>query len=153
VVRYNNTSGTTSPALYTSASPDAPRIYDLVTDSTRLYLLESRQTLPCPECLYEYNQVLLRLNKTGGAAAPLYERISPSLGNLDVLNLTTDGKDLFWQEGERVVRLPNNADALPQINMTIAHMEITQGIQNVNNSVELISAARTWCASCGCRTG
>ena len=43
-----------------------------------------------------------------------------------------------------VQRLPNDASALPQINMFITGMEVTQGIQNLSNGVPLIQNRRTF---------
>ncbi|MCB8945091.1 MAG: BACON domain-containing protein [Ardenticatenaceae bacterium] len=143
MVRYNNLNGGTSSPIYTSTSPDAPNIYNIISDGSHVFFLESRQYLPCPGCFFEYTQVLFRIGRSGGTAAPLYTEISP-LTTLNVFQLETDGEYIYWQEDDTVQKLPNDVTALPQTNITINRMEVTQAIQNINNSVPLIAGRRTF---------
>lgn len=143
VVRYNKVSGTTGTPFYTSASPDSPNIYSMEADSFNVYFLESRANLPCPQCLFEYTQVLFRLPAVGGTAAPLYTRVSPFSG-LNVGTLQQGDDYLYWQEDGTIRKLAKDAAALPQTNIIINRMEVTQGIQTSTNTVSLIGGRRTF---------
>jgi hypothetical protein len=139
---YNNNNDTLGAAIYTSVD-DTASIFDLVTDFGKLYFFESR-TIPCsPDpCFPSYSYVLQRSGRGGGAADALFTHGPTAF--IPLANLTTDGTFLFWQQGETVQRLPNDAAALPQVNMRVTGMEITQGIQNPNNSVLLVKNRRTF---------
>lgn len=140
---YNNkTNSLGSTPIYTSADTTAA-VYSLVTDFSKLFVFE-RRTLPCQTepCFASYSTVLLRLPRGGGNGDALYtygpDPFSGPVG------LTTDGTFLFWQENEGVQRLANDATALPQINLRVTGMEVTQGIQNLSNSVLLVKNRRTF---------
>lgn len=142
--RYNNLNGSLSAAIYTSSSSQEPAVYDMVATNTHLFIFERRDYLPCPGCFIQYNQVILRMGRTGGTAVPLYEHLAGLPVTLDTLNPQNDGSNLYWQEEDRVLKLPNNAEALPQTNLTIARMEVTQGIQTTTHGVNLIAGRRTF---------
>lgn len=140
---YNNdTNSLGSTPIYTS--PDATAsVYELVTDLSRLFFFE-RRTIPCsPDpCLNSYSYVVNRTSRAGGSADALYTYGPTLLSGLQ--NLNTYDSYLFWHEDAMVQRLPNDASALPQVNMYITGIEVTQGIQNLNNSVKLIKNRRTF---------
>lgn len=144
VRRYNNLTNSTGSALYTSSSNQNPAVYDMVTSNTQLFLLERRDYEPCPGCLIQYNQVVIRTGRAGGTAVPLYEHLSPLSITLDTVNLQEDGSNLYWQTEDSILRLPNDAAALPQTNMNISRIEVTQGIQTITNNVDLIAGRRTF---------
>ncbi len=141
VTVYNNRTNTLgSSPIYTSSDTTA-NVYSMTSDSANLFVFESEQ-LPCsPPCFASYNYVLFRMTRSGGTPAPLYTYSSAFSGTR---GLTTDGTFLYWQENSVVQQLPNNAAALPQINMNITGMEVTQGIQNLGNGVPLIQNRRTF---------
>lgn len=140
---YNNNTGTLGNPIYTSADPTAS-VYSLVTDFSNLFFLESRTIACSPQpCFPSYTMVLQRTTRSGGSLATLYTLPSPTLFALPNY-LRTDGTFLFWHENDQVLRLPNNASALPVINMSITGMEVTQGIQNLSNSVLLVKNRRTF---------
>ena len=141
---YNNLNGTynTTP-IYTSVDSTAA-VYDLVTDFSRLLFFE-RRTIPCsPQpCFPSSSFVIQRTGRGGGTADALYT-VGPSIYGDLIQNLTSNGTFMFWSENGKVRYLPNDASALPQVNMTVTGMEITQGIQDLNNSVLLVKNRRTF---------
>jgi hypothetical protein len=140
---YDNNNGTLGSPIYTSPDPTAS-IYSLVTDFSNLFFLESRTIACSPQpCFPSYTMVLQRTGRSGGTVNTLYNLPSPTVFALPNY-LRTDGTFLFWHENDQVLRLPNNASALPVINMSITGMEVTQGIQNLSNSVLLVKNKRTF---------
>ena len=139
---YNNrTNALGANPIYTSSDTTA-NVYNMTSDGSNLFVFES-EVLPCaPQpCFASYNYVLFRMSRGGASPVPIYTYPSFFAGTS---GLTTDGTFLYWQESSAVQRLPNNASALPQINMFITGMEITQGIQNLSNGVPLIQNRRTF---------
>lgn len=145
VVRYDNEDDDTSDPIYTSDHPvDGTYVYDLVSDGSRLFLLEARP-LDCPGCFDTYDQVVIRTPRVGFPTSDLlYVHSSELEISLDTFNLTTHDDYLYWQEMDRVLKLPRDAEALPLTNMTIERIEVTQGIQNINNGVPLIDGRYTY---------
>jgi hypothetical protein len=130
---YNNNNGSLGASpIYTSADSTAG-VFSLVTDFSKLFLIESRS---CGTFCSTY--ALIRTGRGGGQVDPL--RSTPNWTQ----HLTTDGTYLFWQESDTIQRLPNDASALPQINMRVTGIEVTQGIQNLSNGVGLIKNRRTF---------
>jgi hypothetical protein len=139
---YDNLTNTLgSSPIYTSVDSTAS-VYELVTDFSHLFFYE-RRTLPCTNiCFISYSYVLQRTGRGGGTVSSLYTYGPSSFSGPSTLR--TDGTFLFWQEDDRVERLPNDASALPQVNMYISGIEVTQSIQDLNNSVLLIKNKRTF---------
>jgi hypothetical protein len=138
VYRYNNLNNTLGPAIYTSLDSTAS-VYQLVTDASNLYLFESR--LDVCDLFCSYTDVLNRTTRSGGSVDALYSYGPDTSGPI---HLTTDNTFLFWQENSAVMRLPNNAGALPLVNVYVTGIEVTQGIQNLSNSVKLVNNRRTF---------
>ncbi len=142
VYRYdNNTKVLAAGALYNSVDTTAT-VYALVSDSSKLFLYESRPTvcgdLFCPD-LY----VLVRSNRTNEVGKGDLYSYGPSLLS-GPNHLSTDGTLLYWQEGGAVKRLWNNAAAIPPANVVVTGMEVTQGIQDTANLVVLIKDRPTF---------
>jgi hypothetical protein len=139
---YNNNNNTLGASpIYTSADPTAA-VTGMVTDSSKLFLIEQRS---CGTFCSTY--VLIRTPRSGGQVDVLRST------SASMTHLTTNGDFLFWQDGSCCVisqtegsiqRLPKDATALPQINMRVTGIEVTQGIQNLSNSVPLIKNRRTF---------
>jgi len=153
VVRYDNLDGSTTP-LYSSSDPTAI-VYSLVSyyggsfsGISQLFFLESHEvSCPPPPGFCTYQDVLFRTSRGGGAATPVYTTPAVELGGIyKIANyLETDGTHVFWSELQKgLLRLPNDASSLPQINLTIREIEVTQGIQDLDNSVPLIEGRRTF---------
>jgi len=140
---FNNLTGITSGVIYTSTDPSA-RVFSLTADGNNLFLLERRDADCFPFTCYQY--VIVRSGRSNeNNKAPIYN--TPALGgSIGPDRLTTDGVFLFWQENQNasLLRLPNDASALPQTNMRITGMEVTQGIQSLNNNVFLVKNRRTF---------
>ncbi|MFN8446591.1 MAG: hypothetical protein U0175_37715 [Caldilineaceae bacterium] len=147
---YNNlTNSLETIPIYTSTVGNA-EVYELRTVFTtflsgNLFIME-RRPLPCPTepCFTTYNAVLLRTGRSGGAVDALYTSNNPAFSAYAMSHLTSDGTYLFWAENGGVQRLPVDAAALPVINMRITGVEVTQGIQNLSNSVLLVKGRRTF---------
>jgi hypothetical protein len=141
---YNNLTGSLGASpIYTSADGTA-WVYELVTDFGHLFFYE-RRTLPCspqPSCFPSYSYVLQRTGRGGGATDALYT-YGPTLYP-GPFNLRSDGTFLFWQQDNTVQRLPDDAAALPQVNMFVTGIEVTQGIQDLSNHVPLVKNKRTF---------
>ncbi|NJN16478.1 MAG: hypothetical protein HC822_09505 [Oscillochloris sp.] len=138
IYRYNNDSDTLSTAIYNS--PDNSGLISEITgDATHLYFFERRALGCAPTC--SYNSVLFRMNRLGGTASPLFN------GDTSItsrpLGLVSDGTFLFWNLAG-LQRLPNNAEALPVVDLEITDIEVTQGIQDLDNAVRLIEDRRTY---------
>jgi hypothetical protein len=61
-----------------------------------------------------------------------------------VRNLSSNATHFFWEENGGLRRLPFDASALPNINLRITGIEVTQGIQDTDNSVPLVKGRRTF---------
>lgn len=140
---HNNLTGTITGPIYTSTDPTA-RIFSLTADGSNLFPLERRDASCAPFTCYNY--VILRSGRSNDSGqVPIYTT-GALIGLLGPDRLTTDGKFLFWQENQNgsLQRLPNDASALPQTNMRVTGIEVTQGIQSLNNNVLLIKNRRTF---------
>ncbi len=148
VVRYNNEDGQTSDPLYTSSDGTA-WIYGLTTDysgsidpGAKLFFFERRSFNCDPLC--SFRDLLVRTGRGGGTAEVIYQ-VEGSMPTVNPAEqLKTNNTLLFWREEGALQRLPNDAAALPQINMDATGLEVTQGIQDIFNSVRLIQDRRTF---------
>lgn len=148
IVYYDNEDELISDPLYTSSDGTAV-IYSLVTDytglldpSAKLFFFERRSFNCDPFC--SYRDLLVRTGRNGGTAEVIYQ-VEGSMATVNPAEqLKTDNTLLFWREEGKLQRLPNDAAALPQINMDATGLEVTQGIQDVFNSVRLIEDRRTF---------
>jgi hypothetical protein len=153
VVRYDNLDGGTDH-LYTSTDPTAI-VYNLVSyysgwvsGVSQLFFLESHEvSCPPPPGFCTYQDVLFRTGRGGGTAEALYTTPALELGGIYKIadHLETDGTHVFWNELQKgLLRLPNDASALPQVNLQIVAIEVTQAVQDLDNSVPLIEGRRTF---------
>ena len=140
---YNNLTGGVSGSVYTSTDPSA-QVLSLTADSNNLFLLERRSNNSClPFACYNYP--LIRTGRSSDVNQTIIYNTQPLTGLVGPNKLTTDGTYLYWQSmTSALMRLPNNAAALPQINLQITGLEITQGIQNTTNRVFLVKNRRTF---------
>ena len=129
----------------------------LFVDGTTVYVFEKRVfcSNPAPGCLgNKWYHLLLRqpqryspfIGYYGDPAdtVELYSREIPYTLYPYDSGLRSDGKLLFWSEGEQLFRLPANAAGTPLVNMSVSGIEVTQGIQNLTNGVRLIQNRRTF---------
>lgn len=143
VRQYNNLTGATSNPVYTSTDGTAS-VFNLTADANNLFVFEHRDVSCLPFTCYD--NVLVRTGRGNDSGqVPIYNTGGLS-GLLGPARLTTDGEYLYWQENQNgsLQRLPNDASALSQINMSVTGLEITQGIQKPDNSVRLIQNKRTF---------
>lgn len=141
VVTYNNITGNSGAPVYCSNNPCNPDpnhvVFSLTADGDNLYFFEERRTGCAPLCTY--TDFLLRTPRGGGAVDTLYF----TNGISRAARLTTNETHLFWQD-DALKRLPNNAAALPSINLFAAGLKVTQGVQDNTYSVPLIQYRRTF---------
>jgi hypothetical protein len=136
---YNNNTSSLGSAIYTSVDSTAS-VRELVTDFSRLFFIESRQTNCSPFC--SYTDIILRSTRSGGSPVGIYT-YGPNFSS-GVIHLTSDGTYIFWQEAGMLQRMAGDASALPSINMKVTGIEVTQGIQDTGNSVLLVKNRRTF---------
>lgn len=140
--RYNQDTQTWSGVLYDSPVTGAD-VVDMTVDGDNIYFFEQREAGCNPFCTYNYG--LYRVNRTGGTADLLYF-INDDLFSLQDFDLTLGGPDndyLFWHDQGALRRLPRDAAAIPSIDIAITDVEVTQAIQDLNDSVQLIRDKRT----------
>ena len=127
--------------LYTSADTTA-RVYSLVYDGTNLFWYEDH-TLTCsPQpCFPPHDDVLFRAGTDGSNPTQIYVY---SVSIMQNSNLLGSGNFLFWQENGGIQRLPKNASTLPIINLHATGLEVTQGVQDLSNTVPLIQDRNTF---------
>ncbi len=148
IIRYDNLDPASKTTIYTSSYPGESYVYNLVTENSfhsKLFIFESR-TIDC-DIFCTYQSWLMRMGKDGSTPEQIYA--SPEQAYLPQASdaLHTYDDHLFWkEEGLRqgLMRLPTGAAVLPLTNMSITAMEITQGIQNLDNDVRLIQDRRTF---------
>jgi hypothetical protein len=145
VVIYNNINGQTSQPVYESASPQA-LVGSLTVTPSDMFLLERRPTT-CgdPICPPVYQLIRTRRNN-GDPPAPADGVLHGT--NAVASALGKSGALLFWREGvgpfARIQRLPQDADALTQVNMRVTGLEVTQAVQYEDNRVFLVQDKRTF---------
>ncbi len=140
--RYNVDTGAIGGVLYDSPISGAI-ISDVTVDGTSLYWIEARATSCNPFCTYSHS--LWRMNRTGGTASLLYLFSDPAFGVLEP-DLTLGGPNhdyLYWVEEGQLKRLPTNAAAIPSIDIDITDIEVSQAIQDLDNSIALVQNKRT----------
>jgi hypothetical protein len=148
VVRYNNLTNLTPTQIYASADTTGDvSINDVVADDNEIFFIEIREDAPCSQpCFQSYTPWLFRSGRANaGSLANIWQLGQviglPSTG----FQLDTDGVKLYWREAPgNVLRLANNATALPKTPMRIISLEVTQAVQDTLNSVPLIQGKRTF---------
>ena len=140
--RYDLDAGALGPILYDSPVAGAI-IDDMALDDNYIYFFEGRQTSCSPFCVYDYG--LYRMSRSGGAASLLYILSDQIFSGQDFdLTIGGPGNDyLFWHDSGQLKRLPANVAAIPSIDVLITDIEVTQAIQDLNDSVSLIRDKRT----------
>lgn len=123
-------------------------IYDIVTGGDHVFFLQEH-FVPCaPQPCFggAYTDYVYRRGRSAGGNTDLLatSRIEYLTPYSVFRNLTTANGYLMWQTDGKILRLPNNAAALPLTNMKITGLLITQGIQRPDNSVLLIEGRRTF---------
>ena len=146
IERYSNITNSVQNTVYTS-SANMAGFDSIVTDRNHLFFIE-RRTAPCtnsdPQILCA-TDALIRSSRTSQAPETLYiSETASAFAGPATRALSTDGTYLFWQEFGGIRRLPNDAAAFPVINIAATGMEVTQGIQDLSNSVLLVENRRTF---------
>ena len=148
----NNKSLGSVTQIYDAGSAD-DTIYSIVTDANHVFFLQEH-TVPCsPQPCFggTYTDFVIRHGRgaSGTADTLSTSRIENLTPRSVYRNITTANGYLMWQADSTILRLPNDAAALPLTNMRVTGMSITQGIQKgsgagVENSVLLIQGRRTF---------
>ncbi len=122
-------------------------IYSIVTDANFVFYLQEH-FVPCsPSPCFGgtwTDYVVRHARDNSGTTDFLSISRIDSLSGRIYKSITTADSRLMWQADSAILRLPNNAAALPKINMRVTGLSITQGIQTPTNSVGLIRDRRTF---------
>lgn len=143
--RYDVDTNTLQPFLYTTPDPGGV-VTELVVDDTYMYFFE-RRLLTCePFCIYRYG--LYRHPRNGGGTTEtdllyLYPFDGYEGQEFDLHLGGPNNAYLFWMDESKLKRLPRDAAAIPEIDMSVVSVEVSQGIQDLDNSVNLIKDKRT----------
>lgn len=151
IIRHNNLTGDEA-SVYTSPSSSSDVAVGAITgDGINIYFFE-RRLVPCsPQpCFSSYDTALYRSGRFNANNAGLLYFDSGDFGGntalreLRVAEAGAAGRYLFWKRNGGIARLPADAEAIPVINMRVTGIEITQAIQDLDNSVRLIRDKRTF---------
>ncbi len=143
--RYDLDNDSIGGVLYDSPASSTvhPTVVNMTVDEQYIYFFERREASCEPFCSYDYG--LYRIPRTGGTAELLYYITEQLFSNED-FDLTLGGPDndyLFWHDEGQLRRLPRDAAAIPSVDVFITDIEVTQAIQDLDNSIQLIQEKRT----------
>ena len=141
VDRYDQDTKQITPNLYVAAE-STMIIHDMTSSLFQLFFFESR-VIPGPGIQPRVDH-LIRANRDGTNPETIYTYPNGLFTGFQGRNLTNDFVHLYWHGGGDLLRLPTNVDALPSVNMKVTDLQITQAVQNDNNTVPLIKDRRTF---------
>lgn len=149
VLRHNNLNGD-EQIVYTSdsANPNTT-VVELTSNGIYIFLVEQRQLTCNPQpCIPGSDLALYRSGRgndnNAGLLYFLNSQFGPNFTELRAAQVSNTGSYLFWIEDGKVRRLPADADAIPEVNMRVTGIELTQTIQDLNHSVRLIRDKRSF---------
>ncbi len=144
--RYKAIGRTFEATIFTGAVND--RFDEMVVSGNNLFFAQEEETTCEPICTYT---TLLKRKTLGSVTAPvlLYQWPSIFSGSHVVNQLITFNGYLYWIDHDptntiTLKRMPEDAATLPLTNLRITNIEITQGLQRLDNSVRLINGKRTF---------
>lgn len=145
IIRFDNLNSSATATIYTSPASGAV-VHELTSFPSfllpsNLYFFESRR-INCGELFCNYEDLLFRTGRSGGTGTLVYGTVSDLPTMYVASQLAQNSDALFWQEKGKVLRLPKDAEPLP--NLRVTRMSVTQGIQDDQNSIELIQNRRTF---------
>ncbi len=140
---YDNLTGHSSQ-IYTSSR----LIYDLAHAGGYLFTLEEESVScsipglnwPCKRSLV--GRVPVSYNGHFNQRPNAYLYYGPATFGRSATNLQAASGHVFWQESLAVKKLPYDADALPNVEVT--DLEVTQGIQRPDGTIPLIRYRQTY---------
>ena len=149
VYSYDNLTGVTSAAIYTSPVSDAV-IRDIVATKgnffgrppAHLFFLEARTVPQGPDKFLIDDVLLMRASRNGNNPELLWTKRVDEASSIH--DLKQNNLFIFWQDGGEILRLPVNAEAIPEVRLRARDLEVTQGIQNLSNDVFLVEGRRTF---------
>lgn len=144
--------GTGAPSLvHQSAAPSAT-VVSLVTDATRLFVLERR---PNDDPTSPFPRFALQRTSRSALTAPVLLYATDFLLDdpataMDSLQIA--GSYLVWRSIEsvgaasfqRLRRLPTDAEAITERDLEVTSLEVTQAVQDIDNSLPLVAGRRTF---------
>ncbi|MBA3471043.1 MAG: hypothetical protein H0T53_15520, partial [Herpetosiphonaceae bacterium] len=139
--RYNVSTGAFIADLYTSIESTA-RIREISVVAGTAFFVEDRQTGPA-DPFPPVGSFILRKKTDGSGTTPLLYSSSSTIVEGPVQEFATYNGYIYWNEDGELLRISQNASALPLTNMSITSIEATQSIQDLANSVRLIRGKRT----------
>lgn len=140
----NRTLGTVTQVYNAGSSNDY--VYSIVTDTNYVYFLQEHCS---PSGLFCNNTDYVVRHARSNTGSAAFLAVSQTSVNRTYQHLTLADKYLFWQANSSILRLPGDAASLPNTNMRITGMSITQGIQKgsgsgVEDNVFLVQGRRTF---------
>ena len=143
VKRYGIINGDFDKDIYTSAEAEGS-VHEIQVNNGFIFVLEDRPVGPGNPFI-PYKSFIFRKASNGiGNNDLLYTAPGAGIaGEGSASHLQIFGDYFYWQDDNDLLRLPQNASALPLTNMRITAVEVTQGIQDLSNSVRLIAGKRT----------
>lgn len=141
--RYDVDTSAFSAVLYDSPVTGS-RVVEITVDDDYIYFFE-RRTAGC-DLFCSYNYGLYRVSHTGGTASLLYYIPSETIDSAQQFDLKLGGPGnnyLFWNDQGALRRLPRYASAIPSVDVFITDIEVTQAIQDMDNSIQLVRDKRT----------
>ena len=135
----------TTTAIYTSNSITPVSINELISDRSSLFFFEVREEY-CPSCLiHTYTGWLFRALRTSSVGSNIYQTTPGVYSTIDTtFGLVSDNVKLYWLDGKNIIRLSDQATALPKSPMQVTGIEVVQSVQTLTNSVALIQGKRTF---------
>lgn len=145
ILSFNNANNT-STQIYSSSYTNGASINDITADANEIFFFEVRENTCTGICFPSYTGWLYRSGRGNASAlANIYQtpyELSTSI--VSSYQLDTDGTKLYWTEVGNILRLSNQATALPKSPMEVTGIEVTQGVQTAGNTVPLIQGKRTF---------
>lgn len=117
-----------------SVPPSTALVSNMAVDDENLYWhYKASEHFSAPRSILRLNL----LQFTGGTPQALI-----TLSNDRIVDLASNGRYLFWYQNHNIFRLSTNTVPI-QLDVSIAAIEITQGIQNLSNDVPLVQERLT----------
>lgn len=142
---YDHNTNQVIPNLYV-AENSTTKIHDMTSSLSNLFFFEARQ-IPGPGIQPRVDR-LIRANRDGTQPETIYIYPESTFTGFQASELTNDYVHLYWHgdpgRDARLLRLPTDVASLPSVNMMVTSLQITQAVQNDNNTVPLIKNRRTF---------
>jgi hypothetical protein len=141
VYRWNNVGDTLGNAIFTSTGL-GDEVYDLTSEGTKVYLLETHTPLGGARSVY-----LIRMGRGGSDPDIIWARegVAPGEEPGPMSSVKVElASFVVWQDAAKLYRLAGDAPELPLADLSFSNVEVTQAIQDFSHSVPLIKKKKTF---------